>query len=122
MPIPLPTSDIQTLKVIGFGGLAIFVIRELFKLVYFLIGKRKENGEHSLKESSREKITETFNSVKSMKVAFWEGKNKVDDIHTIIDAKEHGVPLVYNKGLENAINTLNINLHNQTKAIEALSK
>lgn len=112
---------------VGFA-ICFYVIKELFKLIYILV-KTKKNGseatikenEAAIKENSREKITETNIIVKGFKEAFWDAKNKNDDMHEIITAKNSGTPLIYNKGLERSIENLSNNIFNQTKAIETLA-
>lgn len=121
-------ADVITLKYIGAGGLAVFVIRELFKLVYFLIGKRKKEVESVYKTSSRERILTTNTNVAQIqkethdiKPHFFEMKDQVNDIHEVITEKEKGVPLIYNKGLEVAVEKLQTNISTQAGAIKDLA-
>ncbi len=110
----IPATDVQTLKYIGIGGLAIFVIDRLFKLVNILLRQRKENGaktESELKEISRQKILDTNKNV-------WDIKHSTEDIHDTVTAKKDGVPLIYNVGLTKAVDTLNGSILNLISAIK----
>lgn len=111
----MEVTDIQTLKYIGFGGLAIFVIRELFKVIYMLIQKKKNGStsESQYKEISRQRINATHSNV-------WNIKKKTEDIHDVVTIKKDGVPLIYNTGLEKAVVNLNTALGVQTEAIKLL--
>lgn len=121
-------TDIQAIKYVGFGGLAIFVIRELFKLIYYMMQQRRTAGEIELKNTSREKINTTNNNVAQLqnlsteiKPHFFKMKEDLDEVHDVITEKEKGVPLVYNKGLEIAVERLNGNMLTQTTALRDLT-
>jgi len=109
-------------------GILFFIVKELLKIVWYFIKKGSTETEGNLKETSRQKIHDTnrivgehSEEIKNLKPAFYEMKNQVDETHEIISEKQAGVPLVYNKGLETAVNNLNQNLAIQATAIERLS-
>lgn len=100
-------QDLSMLKY-GVGiGISIFVIRELFRLIYFLLKSRKTAGENELRETSRQLIRNSSETIQEMREPFWAMKNKCDGMHEVITAKTEGVPLVYNKGLERSMDALN---------------
>jgi len=81
-------------------GLAIYVIKQLFVLVGVLTKAGKMPEENQIRDSSREKINET---------------------HAVVTAKSEGVPLVYNKGLEKAVDRLNITMNTLAISIKTLA-
>lgn len=103
-------------------GISIFVIRELFRLIYFMLKSKKTHGENEHKETSRQFIKNTNGIIQEMREPFWAIKNKCDGMHEIITAKSEGVPLVYNKGLERAMDVLNSNLGQLGMAIKNLGE
>ncbi len=115
-------TDIQTLKYIGFGGLSIFVIDKLFKLIYSLITvvKQKKNGgtELQYKEKSRARINETNRTIREIKQPIWDTKNTMEDIREVVTLKKDGVPLIYNKGLELSVNNLNTSIKQLASVID----
>jgi hypothetical protein len=106
-------SDIVIIKYLAGGGLAVYVIKELFRLVYVLIQRNKNNHEGVLGH----KINNTDRIVSKIEEPFFEIKNSVNDIHEVVTLKDDGTPLIYNKGLEKAIHNLNINIANLTSTI-----
>jgi len=104
----MATNELVYIKY-GVGiGISFYVIKELFRLVFYLIKQKKvvPNEQHS-KNKSRDRIKETNAAIIGMRDNFWEVKHKCDDIHEVVTEKAEGVPLVYNKGLEKGINALN---------------
>jgi len=112
------SSDIQSLRTGIALGVAIFVIRELIKSIPVIIKAVKGDPEASHKEQSREFIKDTNRVVNNIGPPLWEIKNKTDYIHEVLTAKKDGVPLVYNKGLENGIHELNNNIATLTNAVQ----
>jgi hypothetical protein len=107
-------------------GLAIYVIKQLFVLVGMLVKALNKNkkgpDENQLKETSRERIKESNDTLKTIKPEFFRMKDKVEDVHEVITAKVEGVPLVYNKGLEKSIERLNGTMTNLASSIKTLAE
>ena len=98
---------------LGVGG--IFAILVIHMVLKFLKEKKTPAAQEAeIRDSSRERILQTHDEVKGIsdqikgtKPDFYTMRNKVTDIHDVVTAKSEGVPLVYNKGLEKAIERLN---------------
>lgn len=84
----------------------IYVIERLLKIIMFMAKNKKAPEESQMRESSRDRIKESNDTLKTIKPAFFHMKGQVEDVHEVVTAKESGVPLIYNKGLEKSITTL----------------
>lgn len=119
------TSELQFIKY-GVGiGLAVFVIKELFNLVYFLLKVKKGSTEDVMKETSRDMIRDTNNAVTTlvnMQDDFYATAAVCQEVHGIVTAKSEGVPLIYNKGLERSINILSHTMENLAMSIKELAE
>ncbi len=114
--------DAVTLKYGAAIAIAFYVIERLFKLVNSLVKTKKAPAEQQLKESSRTMIQQTHDTLVEVKPAFWETKNQCNDIHKIITASDKGAPLVYNKGLEASITSLNFCIQTLSTSITSLGE
>jgi hypothetical protein len=105
----------------GFGVMMlIYVIERLLKIIMFLLAHRKTPIETERRDTSRDKIAESHNMLKSMKPCISGMKDLVDDVHEVVMAKSEGVPLVYNKGLEKSIEKLNFTMSTLATAVTKL--
>ena len=132
-PMVETLQDLTTVKYMTGGGLALYVIKQLFELVTSLIKSKdvtaSKDEERDSKESSREKIYETHRTVKAIndclckrEEPFFSIKNCVESLHQVIEVKDsEGVPLIYNNGLKRSVDKLSHNVEHQARAIEKLS-
>jgi len=105
----------------GFGVMMlIYVIERLLKIIMFLLAHRKTPIETERRDTSRDKIAESHNMLKSMKPCLTEVRGMMNDVHDVISAKSEGVPLVYNKGLEKSIEKLNFTMSTLATAVTKL--
>ena len=105
----------------GFGVvMLIYVIERLLKIIMFLLAHRKVPIETEIRDNSRDKITESHTMLKSIKPCIIGMKDLVEDVHGVVMVKSEGVPLIYNKGLEKAIEKLNFTMSTLATAVTKL--
>jgi len=127
-----PMTDLSLIKY-GFGVfLSVFIIKELLKVVWYLIKKKPETSpeqERGLKEKTRSIINSINNNMsilnnefKEREKPFWEIHEWVKDLHKWHDKQDKdGVPVwYYRSSLEDAINKLGDNIEKQTNIFSKL--
>lgn len=98
-------------KEIAVGGISIYFISELLKIIWFFIKKK------SPQTTPVDKIERDY------KESFYSDRNKINEMHAIITAKSNsGAPKVYNPDLNLAILKLNENIERQTELFKELKK
>lgn len=127
----------KLLEISVVGGVCIYILNILRMVIMSQLNKKKDGNstqlESDIREESRRRIEETHNKVvqiASREEHFFHMKNQVEDMAEIITMKNpQQVPLIYNPGLDKAMDKLNDNtealadnIKTQTKAIADLSK
>lgn len=110
---------LQGLKTVGSLGIAVFVIRELLKIVWYFVKQKKADPENQIKETSRERIKNTNDTITELKPVIYETRNKAKAIDDIVGAKNDGIPVVYNRGLKDSIVALNAAIVVLSTAVES---
>ena len=122
-----PEAGILALTKLGTVGICIFVIRELIKLLYFAIKQKKNKPEIEAKESSREALIKTYENVKQVQLKLgnftdpiFKGYGKLNDLSSVILAKDKGQFLVYNPNLHQSLDRLNLTMEQLLENIKDL--
>ncbi|MCH7928858.1 MAG: hypothetical protein IID03_12900 [Candidatus Dadabacteria bacterium] len=101
-------TDIESLKALVGGGISFYVIKELFKFIYFQQKQKKLPIESEMKLSSRNKITDT--------------NTKVNEMHKLVTkVNDRQVPLIFQPNLDKSMLELNRNVKEQTNLLRKIA-